>query len=89
MLLEKPGDREFAIKMLSAYTQLDNAGLIEAYNSAWKVGIIGSHLQAVSYYALHVALKRRFGASPILIEDEIILSLTDPIDLNGDSWKYS
>jgi len=88
MLLEKPGDREFAIKMLSAYTQLDNAGLIEAYNSAWRVGIVGSHLQAVSYYALHIAFKRRFGASPILIQNEIILSLTDPIDLNGDSWKY-
>jgi len=89
MLLEKPGDREFAIKMLSAYTQLDNAGLIEAYNSAWKVGIVGSHLQAVSYYALHIAFKKRFGISPILIEDEIILSLTEPVEQKGDSWEFS
>ena len=77
MLLEKPGDREFAIKMLAAY------------NSAWNVGIVGSHLQAVSYYALHIAFKKRFGVSPILIEDEIILSLTEPIELKGDSWEYS
>ena len=89
MILERTGDREFAIKMLSAYTQLDNAGLIEAYNSAWRVGIVGSHLQAVSYYALHIAFKKRFGVSPILIEDEIILSLTEPIELKGDSWEYS
>ena len=89
MLLEKPGDREFAIKMLAAYTQLDNIEIIAAYNSAWEVGIVGSHLQAVSYYALHITFKKRFGVSPILIEDEIILSLTEPIELKGDSWVYS
>jgi len=88
MLLERPGDREFAIKMLSGYTQLDNAGLIEVYNSAWRVGIVGSHLQAVSYYALHIAFKRRFGKSPILIEEEIILSLSEPITAVGESWDY-
>jgi len=89
MLLEKPGDREFAIKKLAAYNQLNNAGLVAAYNSAWNVGIVGSHLQAVSYYALHIAFKKRFGVSPILIEDDIILSLTEPIELKGDSWEYS
>jgi hypothetical protein len=89
MLLEKPGDREFAIKMLAAYNQLDNAGLVAAYNSAWKVGIVGSHAQAVSYYALHIAFTKRFGKSPILIKDKIILSLTDLITVNGDSWNYN
>jgi hypothetical protein len=89
MLMEKPGDREFANKMLAAYTQLDNTEIIAAYNSAWEVGIVGSHLQAVSYYALHIAFKKRFGVSPILIDDDIILSLTEPIELKGDSWVYS
>ena len=89
MLMEKPGDREFANKMLAAYTQLDNIEIIAAYNSAWEVGIVGSHLQAVSYYALHITFKKRFGVSPILIDDDIILSLTEPIELKGDSWVYS
>ena len=89
MLLEKPGDRAFAQEMLGIYGKMSNATLIDTYNSAWKVGIVGSHAQAVSYYALHIAFTKRFGKSPILIEDKIILSLTDPITGNGESWDYN
>ena len=89
MLLEKPGDRAFAQEMLGIYGKMSNATLIDTYNSAWKVGIVGSHAQAVSYYALHIAFKKRFGKSPILIEDKIILSLTDPITADGESWDYN
>jgi len=89
MLLEKPGDRVFAQEMLGKYGKMSNATLIDTYNSAWKVGIVGSHAQAVSYYALHIAFTKRFGKSPILIEDKIILSLTDPITADGESWDYN
>ena len=89
MLLEKPGDRAFALEMLGLYSKMSNATLIDTYNSACKVGIVGSHAQAVSYYALHVAFAKRFGKSPILIEDKIILSLTDPITVDGESWDYN
>ena len=89
MLLERPGDRVFALEMLGIYGKMSNATLIDTYNSAWNVGIVGSHAQAVSYYALHIAFQKRFGKSPILIEDKIILSLTDPITVDGDSWDYN
>ncbi len=89
MLLEKPGNRAFAQEMLGIYGKMSNATLIDTYNSAWKVGIVGSHAQAVSYYALHIAFTKRFGKSPILIEDKIILSLTDPITADGESWDYN
>ncbi len=89
MLLERPGDRDFALEMLGLYGKMSNATLIDTYNSAWKVGIVGSHAQAVSYYALHVAFTKRFEKSPILIEDKIILSLTDPIKVDGESWDYN
>ena len=89
MLLERPGDRAFALEMLGIYSKMSNENLINTYNSAWKVGIVGSHAQAVSYYALHIAFTKRFGKSPILIEDKIILSLTDPITTYGESWDYN
>ena len=89
MLLERPGDRAFAQEMLGIYGKMSNATLIDTYNSAWKVGIVGSHTQAVSYYALHIAFKKRFGKSPILIEDKIILCLTDSITADGESWDYN
>ena len=89
MLLEKPGDRAFAQEMLGIYGKMSNATLIDTYNSAWKVGIVGSHAQAVSYYALHIAFTKRFGKSPILIEDKIILSLTDSITADGEAWDYN
>jgi len=89
MLLERPGDKAFAQEMLVNYSKMNNTTLIDAYNSAWKVGIVGSHAQAVSYYALHIAFTKRFGKSPILIEDKIILSLTEPITAVGESWDYT
>ena len=89
ILLERPGDRAFALEMLGIYSKMNNAALIDTYNSAWRVGIVGSHSQAVSYYALHIAFTKRFGKSPVLIEDKIILSLTDPITVDGESWDYN
>lgn len=89
LLLKKPGDSEFFLEMRAKYTEMDNTALIESYNEALRVGIVGSHLQAVSYCALHFVFEDRFGKSPIKIEQKWILSLTDPIIQIKNSWEFA
>ena len=89
LLLKRPGDSEFFFEMRVKYTVMDNTTLIEKYNEAWRVGIVGSHQQAVSYCALYFVFQDRFGKSPIKIEQKLILSFTDPIIQTKDSWEYA
>ena len=88
LLIPQPRDREIILHYISKYEEKDRQTLVDDYNEAWKLGIVGSHHQALMYYALHVVFKRVFGKSPITFEDKVCLSLTDPISYENDTWIY-
>jgi hypothetical protein len=54
--------------------------LIEKYNKAVDSGIVGVHAQALHLLALRKVFIERLGKSPIVIEDEFIISLSGKIN---------
>ena len=62
--------------------------LIDRYNSSVKTGIVGVYAQAIMLVALRHEIKRRFGASPILLEDNMILSLTRRVEIKEGELVY-
>jgi len=81
-------DREKFLEYQSNFEKLDRAGLIAAYNEAWKVGLVGNHMQSINYFALHTVFEKVFGKSPITLEDDVILGLTERICEDGETWRY-
>jgi hypothetical protein len=82
------GDRERIQEYIERYEQFSREELIDSYNKAWKLGLVGVRAQALSYLALSRVFDRVFGRSPIRFEDELVLSLTQPIVAVGDSWEF-
>lgn len=88
VLVSRAGDKERLIEFIAKYIQMLPYELIDAYNDAWKIGIVGSHAQGLSYYALHRTFEYYFGKSPFILEDNIILSFSNPIKIKGITWEY-
>lgn len=89
LLIPRAGDKEVVRDYFLTYMNMDKTELIERYNGAWKLGIVGSHHQGLQYYAMHQAFLRVFGRSPITLEGGCLLGLTNPICIDGDSWVYA
>jgi hypothetical protein len=88
VLTPQTGDRERIIENIQRYESFSREELIDTYNKAWKLGLVGVRAQAIAYFALARVFLNVFGKSPIKVEDKIILRLTDPIVAVGDSWEY-
>jgi hypothetical protein len=88
LLIPRRGDRDVVLIHIESYEKMDRKAMVDEYNAAWNVGILGNHQQGLRLYALHVVFKRVFGDSPITFEDQVCLSLTDPILLVGENWEY-
>ena len=88
ILYERPGDREIIQDYIARFEQFDHQTLVDKYNAAWKTGIVGVHQQALNYYAMHIVFTRVFGKSPITLEDNVCLGLTDPISYENNTWVY-
>ncbi|MDB9782833.1 hypothetical protein OAB88_06995 [Winogradskyella sp.] len=62
--------------------------LVSRYNRSVEIGILGVHAQAQMLIALRSAFITAFGKAPINIEENIIISLTEKIELIGEDWQY-
>ncbi|MCE2790112.1 MAG: hypothetical protein LW630_09400 [Saprospiraceae bacterium] len=89
LLMPRPGDREVIQNYLQEFLEKDKATLIDTYNKAWQLGIVGNHRQGLNYYALHIAFKKVFGPSPFTFEDGCALGLTELIVQDGEGWAYA
>jgi hypothetical protein len=63
---------------------LSSEELIGRYNKQVEIGIVGVYKQAIFLVALRWVFKKRFNQSPILVEENILVSITDHVQLvNG------
>ena len=88
ILIQHPGFKEKFITKIKKFNKATSAQLIQQYNASVKTGIVGVYAQAIMLVALRHVIKKRFGVSPILLEDNIILSLTDYVVISEDKLFY-
>ena len=75
VVVSRKGDQKQIENYLKSFRGYSNAELVEAYNKQAKLGIVGVHAQALYLMALNQELKFRFGKSPIILDENQILSL--------------
>ena len=88
VFIQREGDREAVGKLLQSFNANSTVELVDYYNKQQKLGMVGVHAQAQAIVALNIAFNQRFGKSPIKITENIIVELTEPIQLDGESWSY-
>jgi hypothetical protein len=81
------GDTQTLTENVKRFEAHSNEDFISAYNRQAKCGIIGVHGQALLLMAMgHVFLKR-FGKSPISLEENV-LDIRGEIKLVGETFEY-
>jgi hypothetical protein len=88
LFIQRPDDREKIMEFLGNFKKNSKQELVTHYNSSVTTGIVGVHAQAQMLVALNNAFEATFGKSPIKIENNIIISLTEKIELIGVEWQY-
>ena len=80
VFISREGDKAQFVKNFENLQKLSNKELIEKYNNAVDTEIVGVHAQALHLLSLRKVFIDRFGKSPIVIEDDIVISLSGEID---------
>lgn len=88
VFIQQETDLPIISNLFKEYKNFSKQELVFRYNNNFRIGIVGSRAQAKMLIALYNAFNLSFGSSPIKIEDNIIISLTGKIQLNGESWLY-
>jgi hypothetical protein len=88
LFIQRSGDREKIKELLIEFKLCSKQDLISRYNRSVELGILGVHAQGQMLIALRFAFITTFGKSPINIEENAIISLTDKIELIGEDWQY-
>ena len=88
VLIQQPRFKERFLEHLDAFKAQTSEELIDRYNSSVKTGIVGVYAQAIMLVALRHEIKKRFGVSPILLEDNMILSLTGKVEIREGDLVY-
>ncbi|MDP5027366.1 MAG: hypothetical protein NWQ14_04010 [Flavobacterium sp.] len=88
VFIQRPSDKEEILELLNNFKEYSKEELIEDYNKAVEIGIVGSRAQAQKLIALNITFKTIFSSSPIKIENNILIRLTDKIELDGNNWHY-
>ena len=81
----------FKEKYLSTLEYLGNYSpekIVALYNKEVLKGIVGVYEQGVYLVALRLILVRTFNQSPILIEENTIISLTDEVKIYESKLYY-
>ncbi len=73
-------DAEPIQKYLEELIQYSPEQLVETYNATVETGFVGSRQQARRVIALHNAMKRVMGQSPITILDNAVIVLWERIE---------
>ncbi|HIB46883.1 MAG TPA: hypothetical protein EYN07_02350 [Flavobacteriaceae bacterium] len=76
------GDSEKITEQLVEIKEYSNEILVQQYNRMFRLGLMDVHIQKLYVLALRIEFIRRFGKAPIVFEDNIILRLTEKIDIN-------
>ena len=88
VLIQKPGFKERCFEHLETFKAQTSEELIDRYNSSVKTGVVGVYAQAIMLVALRHEIKRRFGVSPILLEEIMILSHTGKVEIRDKELVY-
>lgn len=89
LFIPRDGDKETIACLLEEYRRLPKMNLVAQYNQAQKLGIVGFHAQEQRLVALHLTFKAVFNSSPIIIEQQLIIRLSDAIALENDNWVHN
>ena len=81
LLIQKKGFKELFFNEVEKLQDLSNDQLINRYNKQVEIGIVGSYSQAVFLVVLRKFFLERFNATPILLQDNILISLTSKVKL--------
>ena len=76
VFISRKGDQEVFKKFYRDLKDLPNETLLDQYNRQVDIGIVGVHAQALKLLALRKVFLDRYGKSPVLIEDDFIISLS-------------
>ena len=88
VLIQQPGFKERFLERLETFKVQTSEELIDRYNSSVKTRIVGVYAQAIMLVALRHEIKRRFGVSPILLKENMILSLTGKVEIREGELVY-
>ena len=81
LLIQRKGFKELFFNEVEKLQDLSNDQLINRYNKQVEIGIVGSYSQAVFLVVLRKFFLERFNATPILLQDNILISLTSKVKL--------
>ena len=84
--IQRKGDRELLIEYYKKFKTLSNKELIKSYNNSVDLGIVGVHAQGLHLIAKRKVFMERFGKSPIKLEANIIISLSNKIKLKSKNY---
>ena len=73
LYISRSGDREKVLEHIEMLKVLSDEEISKRFESAKKVGIVGSHGQILYLIALRIVMIERFGESGIIVEDGIII----------------
>ena len=76
VFIAREGDQETVKSFYKDLENHSNEKLLEQYNREVDIGIVGVHAQALKLLALRKIFLERFGESPIIFKDNMVISLT-------------
>jgi len=88
LLVLKPGSRETLTAMKQELEEKTIDELITAYNRQVEIGIVGVYQQALYLATLRAEFRQRMGQSPIILEQGMLLRLTDSVKRAGNTLYY-
>ena len=86
--IARQGDREHILERREYYRSYSKDELINRYNEACAKGFFGSHGQALELIALWMVFRERFGDSPIIITDNVLIEFSGLILATGNGWIH-
>ena len=88
LLIQKEGFKELYLNEIKKLEGSSSSELIEQYNKQVEIGIVGVYRQAVFLVALRKVFKDRFNQSPVLVKDNLLVSLTARVKQKDSSLYY-
>jgi hypothetical protein len=88
LFILQPSEKSIITDLIIEFKKLPKEELVENYNNAVSLGIVGSRAQAQRLIALNVTFNYSFHSSPIKIIDNMLIRLTNKIELIGNEWQY-
>ena len=82
----RPGFREEVLEQYNLIKDCTDEELIDSYNLRVEIGIVEVYKQATHLLAMRLLFKERFDYSPIVIKDQVVISLSGKVTVQ-DLYK--